>query len=110
MNSVYHRHAHAKFRPRHGAAAAGEPRAVSALPFGAFEDGQRCPPNKGADGLITAARAQAVEYSQFLKQQNQPVEPLSAVETQVLKLLYQNLSNPEIATAVKPEPGLKNCA
>ena len=46
--------------------------------------------------LTTAVRAQAVEYPRFLKQEVQPVEPLSAAETQVLKLLCQNLSNQEI--------------
>jgi len=48
------------------------------------------------DTLVAAARAQAVEYPRFLKQEAQPVEPLSAAETQVLKLLCQNLSNQEI--------------
>lgn len=48
------------------------------------------------DRLIAAARAQAVEYPRFLKPQAQPMEPLSAAETQVLKLLCQNLSNQEI--------------
>ncbi|MET0017036.1 LuxR C-terminal-related transcriptional regulator [Oscillibacter sp.] len=48
------------------------------------------------DELITAARAQAVEYPRFLKPQVQAMEPLSAAETQVLKLLCQNLSNQEI--------------
>ena len=48
------------------------------------------------DTLVAAARAQAVEYPRFLKQEVQPVEPLSAAETQVLKLLCQNLSNQEI--------------
>lgn len=46
--------------------------------------------------VITAARVQAVDYSRFLKPQAQPVEPLSAAETQVLKLLCENLSNQEI--------------
>ncbi|WP_293009402.1 MULTISPECIES: LuxR C-terminal-related transcriptional regulator [unclassified Oscillibacter] len=46
--------------------------------------------------LISAARAQAVEYPRFLKPQIQPVEPLSAAETHVFKLLCQNLSNQEI--------------
>ena len=48
------------------------------------------------DTLIAAARVQAVEYPRFLKQEAQPVEQLSAAETQVLKLLCQNLSNQEI--------------
>lgn len=46
--------------------------------------------------LIAATRAQAVEYPRFLKPQAQPIEPLSAAETQVLKLLCENLSNQEI--------------
>lgn len=46
--------------------------------------------------LTAAARAQAVEYPRLLKPQAQPVEPLSAAETQVLKLLCENLSNQEI--------------
>ena len=48
------------------------------------------------DTLVAATRAQAVEYPRFLKQEVQPMEPLSAAETQVLKLLCQNLSNQEI--------------
>lgn len=48
------------------------------------------------DRLIAAARAQAVLYPRLLKQQVQPVEPLSVAETQVLKLLCENLSNQEI--------------
>jgi len=48
------------------------------------------------EGQIDAARAQAVEYPRFLKPQAQSVEPLSAAETQVLKLLCENLSNQEI--------------
>ena len=48
------------------------------------------------DKLTAATRAQAVEYPRFLKPQAQPVEPLSAAERQVLKLLCQNLSNQEI--------------
>lgn len=48
------------------------------------------------DTLITATRAQAVQYPRFLKPQAQPVEPLSAAEMQVLKLLCENLSNQEI--------------
>ena len=48
------------------------------------------------DTLVTAARAQAVEYPRFLKPQVQAMEPLSTAETQVLKLLCQNLSNQEI--------------
>lgn len=46
--------------------------------------------------LIAAARAQAVQYPRFLKQEVLPVESLSAAETQVLKLLCENLSNQEI--------------
>lgn len=46
--------------------------------------------------LIAAARAQAVEYPRFLKPRTQLVEPLSSAETQVLKLLCENLSNQEI--------------
>jgi LuxR family maltose regulon positive regulatory protein len=46
--------------------------------------------------LTAAVRAQAVQYPRFLKQQVQPVEPLSAAESQVLKLLCENLSNQEI--------------
>ncbi len=48
------------------------------------------------NALITAARAQAVEYPRFLKPQARPIEQLSAAETQVLKLLCENLSNQEI--------------
>lgn len=48
------------------------------------------------DKLTAAARAQAVEYPRFLKPQAQTIEPLSAAETQVLKLLCENLSNQEI--------------
>jgi len=46
--------------------------------------------------LLTAARTQAVQYPFFMKQQAQLVEPLSAAEIQVLKLLCNNLSNQEI--------------
>jgi LuxR family maltose regulon positive regulatory protein len=58
-----------------------------------------CGWNKDAayfDKLTAAARVQAVEYPRFLKPQAQPVEQLSAAETQVLKLLCENLSNQEI--------------
>ncbi|MPM11420.1 hypothetical protein SDC9_57764 [bioreactor metagenome] len=48
------------------------------------------------EALISAARAQAVQYPRFLKPPAQPIEPLSAAETQVLKLLCENLSNQEI--------------
>lgn len=48
------------------------------------------------NGLIVATRTQAVHYPRFLKQEAQPIEPLSAAETQVLKLLCENLSNQEI--------------
>ena len=48
------------------------------------------------DKLTAAARVQAVEYPRFLKPQAQSVEPLSAAESQVLKLLCENLSNQEI--------------
>ncbi|BAK97802.1 putative LuxR family transcriptional regulator [Oscillibacter valericigenes Sjm18-20] len=59
----------------------------------------KCGWNKDAaylDALTAAARAQAVEYPRFLKPRAQPVEPLSAAEMQVLKLLCENLSNLEI--------------
>jgi len=46
--------------------------------------------------LIAAARAQAVLYPRFLRPQPEPAESLSATETQVLKLLCENLSNQEI--------------
>ncbi|WP_312612149.1 LuxR C-terminal-related transcriptional regulator [Oscillibacter sp.] len=46
--------------------------------------------------LISAARAQAVQYPRFLKPQAQSIEPLSAAEMHVLKLLCENLSNQEI--------------
>ncbi len=46
--------------------------------------------------LISAARVQAVHYPRFLKPKAQPIEPLSAAETQVLKLICENLSNQEI--------------
>lgn len=46
--------------------------------------------------LTVATRVQAVQYPRFLKQENQLVEPLSAAEMQVLKLLCENLSNQEI--------------
>lgn len=46
--------------------------------------------------LASAARVQAVQYPRFLKPQLQPVDPLSAAEMQVLKLLCENLSNKEI--------------
>jgi len=48
------------------------------------------------DELIIATRVQAVQYPRFLKQENQLVEPLSAAERQVLKLLCENMSNQEI--------------
>lgn len=48
------------------------------------------------DKLIAAVRFQAVQYPRLLKQQVQPSEPLSAAESQVLKLLCENLSNQEI--------------
>ncbi|MEA4932465.1 MAG: LuxR C-terminal-related transcriptional regulator [Lawsonibacter sp.] len=48
------------------------------------------------DELISSARVQAVNYPHFLKPQVKPVEPLSAAEMQVLKLLCENLSNQEI--------------
>lgn len=47
-------------------------------------------------GLTAAARAQAVQYPHFLKPQQSPIEPLSATEQQVLKLLCENLTNQEI--------------
>lgn len=46
--------------------------------------------------LISAARAQAVEYPRFLRPPARPIEQLSAAEMQVLKLLCENLSNQEI--------------
>jgi len=47
--------------------------------------------------LMSATRIQAVEYPQFMKQlATQCVDPLSVAETQVLKLLCENLSNQEI--------------
>jgi LuxR family maltose regulon positive regulatory protein len=46
--------------------------------------------------LTAAVRTQAVQYPHFLKPQNTPVEPLSATEHQVLKLLCENLTNQEI--------------
>lgn len=48
------------------------------------------------DELILATRTQAIQYPHFLKQQAQPTEPLSAAETQVLKLVCEDLSNQEI--------------
>jgi LuxR family maltose regulon positive regulatory protein len=47
-------------------------------------------------GLIAATRAQAVLYPRFLKPLPVLSEPLSAAETQVLRLLCENLSNQEI--------------
>lgn len=46
--------------------------------------------------LTTAARAQAVLYPRLFRRQSRVVEPLSAAETQVLRLLCENLSNQEI--------------
>lgn len=46
--------------------------------------------------LTAATRLQAVQYPKFLKVKAQSVEPLSPAETQVLKLLCENLSNQEI--------------
>ncbi len=46
--------------------------------------------------LIVATRAQAVLYPRFLKPLPAPSEQLSAAETQVLRLLCENLSNQEI--------------
>lgn len=48
------------------------------------------------DELIVSARVQAVHYPKFLKQQSQIIESLSTAETQVLKLLCEDLSNQEI--------------
>ena len=48
------------------------------------------------DKLTTAVRGQAVLYPRLFKQQVQLVEQLSAAESQVLKLLCENLSNQEI--------------
>ena len=46
--------------------------------------------------LLTAARAQAVLYPDFLKVPAALCEPLTATETQVLRLLCHNRSNQEI--------------
>jgi LuxR family maltose regulon positive regulatory protein len=46
--------------------------------------------------LTAAAQTQAVFYPKFLKPCAQLLSPLSAAETQVLRLLCQNLSNQEI--------------
>lgn len=46
--------------------------------------------------LLTAARAQAVYYPGFLKSASVLSEPLTATETQVLRLLCHDLSNQEI--------------
>lgn len=46
--------------------------------------------------LTAAARAQAVYYPGFLKCERAPVQPLSAAEMQVLRLLCHNMSNSEI--------------
>ena len=48
------------------------------------------------DKLVLAARAQAIEYPRFLKARTAQLELLSAAETQVLKLVCENLSNQEI--------------
>lgn len=48
------------------------------------------------DKLIAAVRFQAVQYPRLFKQQVQQAEPLSPAESQVLKLLCENLSNQEI--------------
>lgn len=48
------------------------------------------------DKLIAATRVQAVQYPKFLKSQGKLIEPLSAAETQVIKLLCENLTNREI--------------
>jgi len=46
--------------------------------------------------LTGATRTQAVHYPRLMRQLSGPMEPLSTAETQVLKLLCQNLSNQEI--------------
>jgi LuxR family transcriptional regulator, maltose regulon positive regulatory protein len=46
--------------------------------------------------LTEAARAQAVFYPKFLKERAISADPLSRTETQVLRLICQNLSNAEI--------------
>lgn len=46
--------------------------------------------------LTAVVRAQAVLYPRFLKPLPAPSKPLSAAETQVLRLLCENLSNQEI--------------
>ena len=46
--------------------------------------------------LTEAARVQAVFYPKFLKERAISAEPLSRTETQVLRLICQNLSNAEI--------------
>lgn len=59
----------------------------------------KCKWNKDVDyleGLIEATRTQAIHYPRFLKRQADLIDPLSAAEVQVLKLLYENLSNQEI--------------
>lgn len=46
--------------------------------------------------LTEQTRVQAVFYPRFLRPVSQVLEPLSAAETQVLRLICQNLSNAEI--------------
>lgn len=48
------------------------------------------------DELFSVTRTQAAQYPKFLKQQVELTDQLSAAETQVLKLLCENLSNQEI--------------
>ena len=46
--------------------------------------------------VTAAAREQAVQYPRFLRRRDRAIEPLSAAETQVLRLVSENLSNQEI--------------
>lgn len=46
--------------------------------------------------ILAATRAQAVNYPDFLRQRAELAEPLTAMETQVLRLVCHNLSNSEI--------------
>ena len=49
-----------------------------------------------AAGLMAAARTMTAQYPRFLDRPFQPVEPLSAAELSVLRLVCENLSNQEI--------------
>lgn len=57
-------------------------------------------PRMGNEAFIeevtAAAREQAVQYPRFLRRRDRAIEPLSAAETQVLRLVSENLSNQEI--------------